>query len=124
MRPISRALSGQAEIDAVAAYVEALPKANPAPTLQGGDAAKGKAAYAVCTACHGADGEGNVALGSPSLTGANDWYMLRQLKNFKSGVRGTAAGDVRGSQMRPMAMTLADEQAMLNVLAHIQTLGN
>ena len=121
---MSRALSGPDEINAVAAYVEAMPKTKPEATLKGGDASKGAAAYAVCTACHGADGAGNVALGSPSLTGANDWYMLRQLKNFKSGVRGTAAGDVRGSQMRPMAMTLPDEQAMLNVLAHIETLGN
>lgn len=124
MRPMSRALSGQSEIEAVANYVESLAKAKPEATLSGGDAGKGATAYAICTACHGPDGAGNVALGSPSLTGANDWYLLRQLKNFKSGVRGAASGDVRGSQMRPMAMTLLDEQAMLNVLAHIQTLGN
>jgi len=124
MRPMSRALSGQAEVESVANYVESLTKARPTATLQGGDATKGAAFYALCTACHGPDGEGNVALGSPSLTGANDWYLLQQLKNFKSGVRGMAKGDLRGSQMRPMAMTLADEQAMLDVLAHIQALGN
>ena len=32
-----------------------------------GDAAKGKAAYAVCLACHGADGMGNKALNSPQI---------------------------------------------------------
>ncbi len=124
MRPMSRALSGEAEVDAVSDYVASLPKANPAATLTGGDAAKGAVAYAVCTACHGPDGEGNEALGSPSLTGANDWYMQTQLNNFKAGIRGAAVGDLRGSQMAPMAMTLVDDQAILDVLAHIQTLGN
>lgn len=124
MRPMSRALSGEAAIDAVSEYVASLPKAKPEATLTGGDAAMGAASYAVCTACHGADGAGNEALGSPSLTGANDWYLKTQLENFKSGVRGAAEGDVRGSQMVPMSMTLVDDQAILNVLAHIQTLGN
>ncbi|MDP7614852.1 MAG: c-type cytochrome, partial [SAR324 cluster bacterium] len=49
-----------------------------------GDAAKGKAAYAVCLACHGADGMGNKALNSPQIAGQSTWYLERQLKNFKS----------------------------------------
>jgi len=124
MRPMSRALSSEAEVEAVAAYIESLPKAKPQATLTGGDAAKGAALYAICTACHGADGAGNVALGSPSLTGADDWYLMTQIKNFQGKVRGAAKGDLRGSQMAPMAMTLANEQAILDVLAHIQTLGH
>ena len=46
----------------------------------GGDAAKGKAAYAICLACHGADGMGNKALNSPSIAGLSTWYLERQLK--------------------------------------------
>ena len=124
MRPMSRALSGDAEVDAVSDYVASLPKARPSATLTGGDAAKGAVTYAGCTACHGPDGAGNEALGSPSLTGANDWYLQAQLHNFKAGIRGAAVGDLRGSLMVPMAMNLADDQAILDVLAHIQTLGN
>jgi cytochrome c oxidase subunit 2 len=124
MRPMSRALSGDAEVDAVSDYVASLPKAKPSATLTGGDAAKGAATYAICTACHGPDGAGNEALGSPSLTAANDWYLQTQLNNFKSGLRGATVGDLRGAQMAPMAMTLADDQAILDVLAHIHTLGN
>ena len=32
------------------------------------EAKKGKARFAVCAACHGADGTGNTALGAPNLT--------------------------------------------------------
>jgi len=76
-----------------------------------------------CAACHGADGKGNVQMNAPPLAGQHDWYLLAQLKKFKAGHRGLNPKDVTGGQMRPMAMTLADEQAMKNVVAHIQTLG-
>ena len=32
------------------------------------EAKKGEARFAVCAACHGADGTGNTALGAPNLT--------------------------------------------------------
>jgi cytochrome c553 len=50
-----------------------------------------------------------------------DWYIVRQLKNFKSGARGTKAGDTYGMQMRPMAMTLANDEVINNVAAYIAT---
>ena len=53
-----------------------------------------------------------------------DWYLVRQLENFKSGVRGAHADDAAGAQMRPMAMMLADAAAMRNVAAYIVSLGN
>ena len=54
-------------------------------TYAAGDATKGKAAYAVCAACHGANGMGNKALNSPSIAGQEPWYLERQLNNFKAG---------------------------------------
>ncbi|MBF0352805.1 MAG: c-type cytochrome [SAR324 cluster bacterium] len=87
-----------------------------------GDAAAGKANFAVCSSCHGANGEGNQALNAPSIAGQEEWYVVRQLQNFKAGVRGLHPKDMYGAQMRPMAMTLADEKAIENVAAYIQTL--
>ena len=84
-----------------------------------GDSAKGKAAYAVCAACHGANGMGNKALNSPRIAGQEPWYVERQLKNFKAGIRGTKSGDLFGMQMRPMAMTLANDEAINNVAVYI-----
>ncbi len=87
-----------------------------------GNATVGAAQYAVCAACHGQQGEGLVALNAPKLTGQSAWYMRRQILAYKNGLRGTHADDIYGKQMAPMAMTLADDQAIENVIAHIQTL--
>ncbi|MEZ5559307.1 MAG: c-type cytochrome [Pseudomonadales bacterium] len=91
-----------------------------AATANAADAAAGQTAYAVCAACHGPQGEGNVALGAPRLAGQQPWYLKRQLDAFKAGIRGTAPGDTYGMQMRPMAMTL-DEAGIDNVIAYIGT---
>ena len=122
MRPMALTLRNEEEVALVSAYVANLKPGEPQHTLQGGDAAKGAAAFGVCTACHGADGKGNEALSAPPLVGADDWYLMNQLVNFKAGIRGAAPGDTRGATMRPMAATLTDEQAMKDVLAHIATL--
>lgn len=122
MRPMSRQLANEAEVKRVAEYVASLPLVKQAKTLEGGDATAGAAAYATCLACHGPNGAGNEALKAPPIAGQADWYLFAQLKKFKAGIRGANPKDTSGGTMRPMAMTLADEQAMKNVLAHISTL--
>lgn len=91
-------------------------------TRVAGDAVAGKSRYAACSACHGAQGEGNLALNAPKLSGQSDWYMKRQLEAFKSGARGTNEKDVFGKMMAPMVATLNDEAAIDNVVAYIKTL--
>ncbi|MBW2416174.1 MAG: c-type cytochrome [Deltaproteobacteria bacterium] len=120
MRPMSRLLRTDTDTKAVAAYIGTLPEPPTRVTLDG-DAARGAPLYAPCIACHGIDGKGNPALQAPSLH-SSDWYQLTQLKNFKAGIRGRA-DDPFGVMMRPMAMMLVDEQAMKDVIAHVQTLG-
>jgi len=87
-----------------------------------GDVAAGKQLYAVCAACHGVQAEGNPALHAPKLSGLGDWYLQRQLKNYKLGARGAHEKDVFGKMMAPMAATLADDTAIDNVSAYIQSL--
>ncbi|HEY8520405.1 MAG TPA: c-type cytochrome [Gammaproteobacteria bacterium] len=87
-----------------------------------GDAAAGAASYAVCAACHGAQGEGNQQLNAPKLAGQADWYLRRQLRNYQRGIRGSQPGDLFGPQMAPMAQTVAAEPVLENVLAYIATL--
>jgi cytochrome c oxidase subunit 2 len=87
-----------------------------------GDAAAGKPLYAVCAACHGSQAEGNPALHAPKLSGQGDWYLQRQLKNYKQGARGTHDKDVFGKMMAPMAATLSDDAAIDHVSAYIKTL--
>jgi cytochrome c oxidase subunit 2 len=122
MRPMALTLADDQAVADVAAYVATLPAPTPAITVEG-DAAAGKNAYAICVACHGANGEGNISLNAPRLSNQHDWYIVRQLQNFKKGIRGTHKGDVYGAQMRPMAMVLANDQAVNDVTAYISTLG-
>ncbi len=90
-------------------------------TAPAGNPVVGAAQYAVCAACHGQQGEGIVAMNAPKIAGQSAWYLKRQLMNYKKGLRGTHEGDVYGAQMIGMAATLADEQAVDNVVAHILT---
>ena len=122
MRPMTLTFRNDADLKTAAAYVAALPKPALAAAQAGGDAARGKSLFAGCTACHGADAAGNEAVKAPPLNHASDWYLVEQLKKFKSGIRGFSPADMEGAQMRPMMATLADEQAIKDVVAHIVTL--
>ena len=122
MRPMSMVLPDDKAVQDVAAYIATLPVAKPATTLTGGDVARGKITFAVCTACHGADAKGIEAMGSPTLRNQHDWYLLSSLKAFKAKIRGSHPDDAFGKTMQPMAAILADETAMKDVIAYIQSL--
>ena len=51
-----------------------------------------------------------------------DWCLVRQLQNFKDGVRGTHQDDEYGFQMNQMASALKDDNAINDVVAYINTL--
>ena len=121
MKPMAMTLSDEAAVKAVAEYVSKLPGGKLEATVEG-DVEKGEALYATCRACHGPDGRGMQALNSPALVGQSDWYIARQLKNFREGLRGTHKKDTYGAQMRPMAMTLADDAAINALAAYIASL--
>jgi cytochrome c oxidase subunit 2 len=101
-------------LDAQPTYAEVLAK-------QPGNAQMGQAQYAVCAACHGANGEGNQVLNSPKIAGQEAWYLRRQLEYFKDGTRGAHPDDVYGRQMAPMAATLVNDQVIEDVIAYIET---
>jgi cytochrome c oxidase subunit 2 len=90
--------------------------------LLAGDPAAGKATYGVCSACHGPAGQGNQALNAPRLNSQAGWYLAKQLRHFKQGVRGADARDTYAKTMIPMAATLADDTAINNVVAYINSL--
>ena len=120
MRPMALSLTREGDVESVAEYVASLPAVYPASTLHG-NAGAGAASYAVCVACHGEDGLGNQDLHAPPIVQLDDWYLLNQLRNFKSGARGAAAGDTWGATMRVNSLALTD-QAMQDVIAYVQTL--
>jgi len=87
-----------------------------------GNAAAGQASYALCAACHGAQAEGNRTLNAPKLSGQAGWYLARQLRYFKQGIRGSDSKDIYAKPMLPIAATLKDDTAIANVVAYIESL--
>lgn len=67
-----------------------------------GDAAKGKAKAAVCSACHGATGISSNPLW-PNLAGQKEQYLAVAIKAYRDGKREDA-------NMAPMVSTLTDEE--------------
>ncbi len=114
---------GAANLKEVAAYIAAMAPVKNEATLTTAKAATGKAHYAACAACHGADGMGVKAMNAPPIAGAQDWYIADQLLNFRNGVRGyDPAIDANGATMAGMAKILPNDQAVLDVAAYIAAL--
>lgn len=122
MQPMAAALTDEQIVEA-AQFTNATRSPAAAVTVTG-DTNRGQALYASCAACHGPDGKGNEALGAPDLTTANDWYLITQIKNFRSGARGSKAGDIYGMQMRASVQLLADDEAIRDVVSYISTFDN
>ena len=121
MAPMAATLADDAAIDNVLAYIKTLPD-QPAPATVKGNARNGERHYVTCGACHGADGRGIQATNAPALKGMSDWYLVTQLKNYKQGIRGAHAQDMYGHQMTMMAAILTDDQAINDLIAHVNTL--
>lgn len=66
-----------------------------------GDAAAGQKKSANCAACHGPDGNSPNPIW-PKLAGQHAPYMVKQLKDFKSGAR-------KDPMMSPMAAPLSPQ---------------
>jgi cytochrome c553 len=64
------------------------------------DLAKGEASFAMCAACHGADGNSGTPA-NPKLSQQHPEYLVKQLQEFKSGKRKSAI-------MQGMATALSD----------------
>ena len=119
MQPMAAALDADG-IRAAVAYVDDVPEYRPPPTVQG-DAARGEGLYRTCIACHGERGQGNESLSSPPLAGQSDWYLVRQMENYRSGVRGSVPGDLWGIQMRAAAAVLQSDADVRDLVAYINS---
>jgi len=121
MAPMANSLATDEAISNVIAHIQSMPDTPPPATIEG-DVASGERLYRVCAYCHGADGMGVEALNAPRAAGMTDWYLERQLQNFRSGVRGSHLNDFYGMQMGFMGRILHDDQAIKDIVAYINTL--
>jgi cytochrome c oxidase subunit II len=121
MMPMAATLADDTAVHNVVAYIATLPDERPAATVSG-DPVRGKALYATCAPCHGSAGEGTWVTNAPRLARMSDWYLARQLRNFRDGVRGSHPQDFRGAQMQQMAGALKDDRAINDLAAYLGTL--
>ena len=121
MAAMSMSLVDETAVKDVSAYINSL-----APTIAShsisGNPSKGKSLYKNCAYCHGDNGQGNYAMNAPKLSGQADWYIKRQLSNYKHGIRGSHPKDLYGNQMVLMSKTLYDEAAINDVVSYINSL--
>jgi cytochrome c oxidase subunit 2 len=120
MAPMAATLADDAAIQNVVAYIASLPDTPAAPTIQG-NVRVGMERFETCSTCHGAGGRGIAATNAPRLAGMSDWYMARQLHNFRDGVRGAHPQDAYGPQMALVAGMLRDDAEIGDILAYINS---
>jgi cytochrome c oxidase subunit 2 len=116
MQQILQTISGEQDWASLVAYVNTLPAKASTPQVEAG---RGKELYQSCAGCHGAAGEGIVALNAPRLSILADWYIADQVKKFKSGQRGSRSDDVLGMQMRAASAMLQSDADIEAVAAYI-----
>lgn len=113
------------EEEAINQVVQYIVSLEPVATFKtvDGDVRAGESYYnMICGACHGPGAKGNKEMNAPKLTGIDDWYLERQLLNYRKGIRGSHPDDELGLQMQSMAKTIKDEQTIKDIVAYIQSL--
>jgi len=121
MRAIALTLADEQVVEDLAAYATSLTPPNPPVTVTG-DVSEGRNGYLTCISCHLEQGEGNAMVNAPAVAGQHDWYTVRQLEHYFSGVRGSDPANIFDVQMRMMTTCcLLTPEAIKNVAAYINT---
>lgn len=123
MAAASQSLS-DTDIAGLADYIQQLPHTAPVATVVG-DAKRGEDYHRnLCSACHGADGLGNEALGAPALVGLNDWYVVAQYEQFRAGNRGAHPDDRWGTQMVRLAPAVPEPEIVVDIAHYLNSLAH
>jgi cytochrome c oxidase cbb3-type subunit III len=105
MPPMAEAIGGGENVRNVANYVLSL-SGSPHDSVA---AQQGQAKFALCAACHGADGKGNTAMGAPNLTdkvwlhGWGEEAVAAMINQGKNNQMPAHAGRLTPEQIRVLA---------------------
>lgn len=110
------------ELPVLAGYVSELPVQHVVATVQG-DLNRGRMLYKEgCIDCHRYNASGEETFFSPPLTGLPDWYLKRQIENFRSGLRGALPEDERGQKMMLECQRLMGSNDAADLVVYIRSL--
>ena len=92
-----------------------------AQAFAAGDADSGKLKSQACAACHGPDGNSPTAADFPRLAGQHYDYLLKALRDYKSGARknpimGAQVGGLNSQDMADLAAFYSRQKGSLYVV--------
>ena len=92
-----------------------------AQAFAAGDADSGKLKSQACAACHGPDGNSPAGPDLPRLAGQHYDYLLKALRDYKSGARknpimGAQVGGLNPQDMADLAAFYSRQRGSLHVL--------
>lgn len=121
LKPSSRPRATHCAVGIVAIFAmigSGLLTSKHADAAETGDLAGGQVKFALCIACHGADGRTPTSPGFPKIGGQNPSYVATALHAYKSGQRNGGLAHI----MQSMAEPLSDRD-IDNLASYIATLG-
>jgi cytochrome c553 len=80
---------------------------------------RGAELFSLCAQCHGPNAGGSELAMAPNIAGLPEWFLVAQLKAFRSGLRGLHPDDTGGLRMAPMSQFLRSDADLMAVAAHI-----
>lgn len=122
MQPMAMLLNDAKNQEAILQEIAEFPTPTPKKELNGNVQAGAEIYLTSCLNCHGEDAAGMEQFNAPKLNTLPDWYIVRQLRKFQLGYRGSHEADLTGLEMRPMAMALNTETKLKDVAAYITSL--
>jgi cytochrome c553 len=92
-----------------------------AQAFAAGDAGSGKQKSQACAACHGADGNAPTGPDFPRLAGQHYDYLLKALRDYKSGARknpimDAQVGGLSAQDMADLAAYFSSQKGALHVV--------
>jgi hypothetical protein len=105
----------------ITTFEEYIDNADIAEAFEPASAARGEALFTACAGCHGDGGQGQPAMHAPNLTGLGSAYLVRELRDFRAGIRGNDS-DTYGFMMMGRASALPGDRGLRDVAAFVDTL--
>ena len=92
-----------------------------AQAFAAGDAGSGQQKSQTCAACHGPEGNNPTAPDFPRLAGQHYDYLLKALRDYKSGARknpimGAQVGSLSSQDMADLAAFYSSQKGSLHVI--------
>ncbi|RFC48607.1 MAG: cytochrome c oxidase subunit 2 [Verrucomicrobia bacterium] len=103
----------------LAVHIAALPVQRPKRTVSGDPEAGRQPYQELCGGCHGSAAQGDPVKRTPPLHAFQDWYLVEQIRRFRSGLRRPDPAHAESLQMHAMALRFPSLDEARDLALHI-----